>query len=159
MTHIGKRLLVSVILLGAALARPSSARAGDDACLEAVGGTSAGYVYSMYMLIGVTADAFTNKAYDAGKVKQLMTVGIKMLAESCKQLDKVKRAGLSSADRAAVEEYQVILGLLEDQARALVTYTGSGRAKDAERYEKTRQKAWRRITKLLGIEEVPAPPG
>ncbi len=152
-----RKTLFAALLIAVALAFPSRARA-DDACLEAVGGASAGYVYSTYMFIGVTADAFTKKAYDADKVKQLMTVGMKMLAESEKQLEKMKRSGLDSADRAVVEEFLAVLGLLRAQAGALITYSKSGLVKDAECYEKARKKAWSRITKLLGIEEVdPAP--
>lgn len=155
---IGHKHLFAAVLLAAALAFPSRARADDDACLQTVGGASAGHVYSTYMLIGVTADAFTKKAYDAHKVKQLMTVAIGMMSASQKQLEKMKSAGLSSTDRAAVEEFQAILGLLSVQARALITYAGSERPKDAECYEKARRKAWHRITKMLGIDENEPPP-
>ena len=157
MSHRKRFFAALLVFLGAALvARSTSAE--EEACLEAVGGTSAGYVYSAYMFIGVTADAFAGGAYDASRVKQLMTVGIEMLAESKKQLEKVKRAGLTRRDRAAVTEIQTVIGLLDAQARALVTYSKTGLDQDGRRYEKARHTAWRRVARLLGINEETSEP-
>lgn len=63
-----------------------SVRAQDDGRLSAIGGLSAAHMYTTYVAIGATADAFGNDVYDSQQVQDIMgsLVGmIDTLKNSC----------------------------------------------------------------------------
>ena len=58
--------------------------------LESIGSLSAAHIYTSYGYIGVTADAFIEKAFTAQQVTELMTEVVNMIEINIKSLRKVQ---------------------------------------------------------------------
>ncbi|HCS55506.1 MAG TPA: hypothetical protein DIW81_28625, partial [Planctomycetaceae bacterium] len=62
-----------LLAMGAVMALPGSAQAADDGRLSAIGGLSAAHMYTTYIAIGATADAFGNDVYETEQVQDIMS--------------------------------------------------------------------------------------
>lgn len=145
---------LAALLVTMLLAVPTpSARAADDAHLRAIGSLGASHIYTTYGYIGVLADAYVKDVYTAEKVQELMGEVVGIINANLKNLETVKQAGLSDADKQSVDEMIGIYKLLQNQAQTLSEFTKSKDREKAQAFEKTRQEVWPKIAKLLGIEE------
>ena len=144
-----KKLLALFALVAALTVAPVRAQEG---CLEAVGGLSAGHTYTTYLLIGMTADGFGKKAFDADHVHEIMTE-IANLTGSVPQLTGKLRANkLSDSDKKYLDDIDTIYGLLKDQANGLAAFAKSGKSEDSDKYEKARTTVFPKIQALLGVD-------
>ena len=118
----------------------------------ALGATGAQAVFSNYMAIAELADLYGAKAYDKAKATQLATMYAK-LTESAKDslTDLIDSGKLNEADTAAVQQMVVINDLLGKTANGIVTYIKDPSEDNLATYDKNRQKAWKSISKFLGI--------
>lgn len=126
---------------------------GDSAKLKAIGGLAAGHMYSTYLAIGATADAFGAGVYDKEQVKNLMGGLVGMMDNLKKQLLEVQEGLSDEGDIAFIDETVTILGLLQEEGRQLSAFAESGDTADFRAYDKARQTVWPKITKLLGLDE------
>lgn len=141
-----KTLLALVLALGLA-----SGAVAQDACLEAVGGLSAGHTYTSYLLIGTTADGFAKKAFDAEHVSEVATEIGTLCGNVTGLLAKLRGGKLSESDAKYLGEIEAIYALLKEQSAALAAYAKSNKNEDMEKYEKARTTVYPKIQTLLGI--------
>lgn len=120
----------------------------------ALGATGAQAVFTNYMAIAELADLFGAKAYDKKKVTELAGMYGK-LTEGAKDslTDLIDSGKLNDADTAAIREMVVINDLLTKMSSCIVAYAKDSSDENEAAYDKNRQKAWKSITKFLGIQE------
>jgi hypothetical protein len=131
-------------------AEPGSEPPVDDR-LYLIGAMGATQVYLSYAYIGAIGDGYVNKSYDAPKVQELMGEVSGMSQHLVQQLEKVNAGDLTNEDRAAITQMIDINRLLKKEADALVTFSKSPTAPNAEAFESVRREVWPKIAKLLGI--------
>lgn len=127
----------------------------EDKLLSAVGGFSAGLLYNTYGLIGSVADAFGKDAYSAETVTDLMNAQKNMADNIIKMLDGlIKDNALKDEnDKNYVIATKDIIAGLKKQAEILADYAKTNSSQQQRAYEQQRQKNWKDISKLMGIEE------
>lgn len=127
----------------------------EDKLLSAVGGFSAGLLYNTYGLIGSVADAFGKDAYSAETVTDLMNAQKNMADNIIKMLDGlIKDNALKDEnDKNYVTATKEIIAGLKKQAEILADYAKTNSSQQQRAYEQQRQKNWKDISKLMGIEE------
>ena len=127
----------------------------EDKLLSAVGGFSAGLLYNTYGLIGSVADAFGKDAYTAETVTDLMNAQKNMADNIIKMLDGLinDKALKDENDKNYVIATKDIIAGLKKQAEILVNYAKTNNNQQQKAYEQQRQKNWKDISKLMGIEE------
>lgn len=145
--------LVALLLTVWLVAPAQAVRAADDAHLRSIGSLGASHIYTTYGYIGVLADAYVRDVYTAEKVQELMGEVTGIINANLKNLEAVKKAGLSEADAVSVDEMIGIYKLLQVQATTLSEFSKTKDRDKAQAFEKTRQEVWPKIAKLLGIEE------
>ena len=92
--HVALMLLA----MGAVMALPGSAQAADDGRLSAIGGLSAAHMYTTYIAIGATADAFGNDVYETEQVQDIMSGMVGMIDTlNCCSFRKTARTKTTSA--------------------------------------------------------------
>lgn len=147
------KLFIAILLVFSGF---SAARAQCDADVrEAFGGVSSITIYNTYITIGAIADAYVNDVYDADRVKELMVEQTSMLQSVIDMLDKckvVKSDGLSADDVEYIKELIACLGSLKAEAQGLNDFAATGSEDAQTRYNTNRDKAWRQIKDLLGLE-------
>ena len=147
------RSCVALLALAVVCSWPSAVRAEDDGRLSAIGGLSAAHMYTTYIAIGATADAFGNEVYDAKQVKDIMNSLVGMIDTLKKQLLLVQENCKDDSDKKYIDETLDIYRLLQDEARQLSTFATSRDIADHRAYEKARTTVWTKIEKLLGLDE------
>jgi len=127
----------------------------EDKLLSAVGGFSAGLLYNTYGLVGSVADAFGKDAYTAETVTDLMNAQKNMADNIIKMLDGlIKDNALKDEnDKNYVIATKEIIAGLKKQAELLADYAKTNSSQQQRAYEQQRQKNWKDISKLMGIEE------
>ena len=147
-----------ILCLAALTLAPLSSRAekGEKAnpIAVALGATGAQAVFSNFFAIAELADLYGAKAYDKQKSTQLADTYGK-LTESAKDslTDLIDSGKLNKDDTASVQEMVVINDLLGKMASGIKTYIKEPSDDNEAAYEKNRQKAWKAISKFLGIED------
>ena len=146
-------LLAAALLLTAATAPAQDPKAGNPV-MHSFGAIGAQAVFSTYMSIAELGDLVGAKTYDHDKAGQLANMYAK-LSESAKDslTDLIDSGKLNSDDEAAVREMVVINDLLVKTATGIVNYMKEPSDENEAAYNKSRQKAWKSISKFMGIEE------
>lgn len=132
---------------------PNAQAPANNGQLTAIGGLTAANMYTTYIAIGATADAFGNDVYTAEQVRSIMTSFVGMMDTVKKQLLNVQEKLDSKDDIKYIDEAIEIFGLLQEEARQLSKFAASKSQDDYKAYEKARTTVWPRIKKLLGIKE------
>lgn len=130
-----------------------SVRAQDDGRLAAIGGLSAAHMYTTYVAIGATADAFGNDVYDSQQVQDIMGSLVGMIDTLKKQLLLVQENCEDKNDQEYIDETIGVYTLLQEEARQLSNFAESRDISDHRAYEKARTTVWPKIEKLLGLDE------
>ncbi len=151
-----KLAILSLALALTVLAPQNSLRAEEKAnpLATALGATGAQAVFSTYFAVAELADLYGAKAYDAKKCVQIASTYAK-LTESAKDSlsDLIDSGKLTEADTASVREMIVINDLLGKTANGIVEYVKDPSDENHSNYDKNRQKAWKAISKFLGLGE------
>src|SRR5687767_15842040 len=95
------------VLLALSFAAAGAARA-QDACVEAVGGLAASHPYTTYMYVGVTADLYAKKGYEADQVVTMMNEVSSLCQNAHGLFDKIKAGKLTDGDKKYLDEIQAI---------------------------------------------------
>jgi hypothetical protein len=120
---------------------------------ETVGLLSGLYLYQTYLNIGFLADARAHGVYDERGARSVLTTVLASLDAVDKQLIQLGNVASSYADRQATERLRAIVGLLRTQGQQLRLFWDTGQRAHSERYESTRQEAWRQLNALLGLDK------
>ncbi len=146
------RVALAVLAIGAVLTLPGSAQAKDDGRLSAIGGLSAAHMYTTYIAIGATADAFGNDVYETEQVQDIMSGMVGMIDTLKKQLLLVQENCEDKDDQRYIDDTIQVYNLLQEEARQLSTFAKTRDITDHRAYEKARTTVWPRIEKLLGLD-------
>lgn len=147
--------ITSLLCLAALALTPLSVRAEKaNPVTVALGATGAQAVFSTFFAIAELADLYGAKAYDKEKATQLADTYAK-LTESAKDslTDLIDSGKLNSDDTASVQEMVVINDLLGKMAGGIKGFIKEPSEDNEAAYQKNRQKAWKAISKFLGLEE------
>ncbi len=130
----------------------SQAASEDMIYLDAVGGFGGSYIYLTYAYIGMTADAFSKKVYQAEQVKDMMDETVSMLNKLIKLLGQVQTTDIAEEDKKFIDSMIDILTLLRAEAKHLSDYAKSNDPADVEKYDKARSTVLPKIKQLLRIQ-------
>lgn len=132
----------------------SAAEEKANPIATALGATGAQAVFTNYMAIAELADLFGAKAYDKKKVTELASMYGKFTEGAKESLtDLIDSGKLNEGDTSAVREMVVINDLLTKMTGCIVTFVKDPSEENQAAYDKNRQKAWKSITKFLGIQD------
>ncbi len=145
------RLFLAGMMLTLFLVSPGVTQAEDDGRLSAIGGLTAAHMYTTYVAIGATADAFGNEVYEAKQVQDIMNSLVGMIDTLKKQLLLVQENCEDVADQKYLDQAIDVYTLLQEEARQLSKFAGSRDIADHRAYEKARTTVWPKIEKLLGL--------
>jgi hypothetical protein len=146
------------IAIAAMIALPfTSARADDkkaDPLIAALGSTGAQAVFSTYFAVAELADLYGAKAYDAKKSVEIASTYAKLTENAKDSLtDLIDSGKLNEADTASAREMVVINDLLGRTATDIIAYIKESNDDNLAAYNKNREKAWKAISKFLGLGE------
>jgi len=120
-----------------------------DPSLVAVGAIGAANVYYSYLAIGSAADSFVSGTYDAGLAIAISNEVIFLNEGVIKSLQAmIAKNGLSTEDKNALRFLVETYGILNLQAKELVTFI-TDKKNDGAGYQEYRSSAWARIQKLF----------
>ena len=146
-------VLIAALLLSLTPAHAQDPKAGN-AVMASVGALGAQGVFSTYMAIAELADLYGAKTYD--KEKSLQLAGAYSgLTEAAKDSlsDLVDSGKLNTDDEAAVTQMIAINDLLGKTSQGIIAFIKDPSDENQATYDKNRQKAWKSISKFLGLEE------
>jgi hypothetical protein len=144
------------LAIAAALALPlTSVRADDkkgDPIINSLAATSAQAVFSTYFAVAELGDLYGAKAYDAQKCTQIAGTYVKLTENAKDSLtDLIDSGKLSETDVASARELVIINDLLGKTATGIVEYVKTPNDENLGTYNKNREKAWKSISKFLGL--------
>ena len=152
-THTHHQPIPNALLLASPAVHAQDPKAGNPV-MHTMGALGAQGIFSTYMAIAELADLLGAKVYEKDKALQLagMYAG---LTEGAKESlsDLVDSGKLNADDEAAVTQLIAINDLLGKTAQGVISYIKEPTEEHEGVYDKNRQKAWKSITKFLGIQE------
>lgn len=123
-----------------------------DPRLLVIGAGAATSTYLSFLSITITTDAYKRGVYNAEKAQQIF-LEIKQLASNLKnQLTKLESIKLSKADEKVVNNFIVILAMIQGYADNAVQYTRTGLKSDYENFQKSKRVTWAELKKVLGVK-------
>lgn len=121
--------------------------------LQAVGVLGIGHIQSTLGFIGVTADAFSTKTYDAKKVEDLMMGTINGIDAVKTPLRKLQETHLSDDDGEFIDRMIVTYESLQREAKALTNFARSRKTSDQEAFAKARRVALKKLEQLTEADQ------
>jgi hypothetical protein len=123
-----------------------------DPSLFAVGSLGASNLYFSYVVLGTVADGFASRGYGKDMARSLAEEAIALNRGSRNALQTLIDQGrVADADRDVVSEMIEAHGLLIQQAQGLLSYIED--RSQTEQFQRYRQRAWEKISAVLGIPE------
>ena len=151
-----KKILVILFVFSAPFfASSQTCEQREAKLLEALGSFSAGYLYNTYGMIGGIVDAYSKEAYTAKRVTELLDEQKNLVDNLAKTLSNLKDGGYlpDQQDKDYVVSANSILNGLKRQANLFETYMDVKTDKSFNDYNDQRQKNWKEITKLMGLDK------
>ncbi len=145
------RRIAVMIAVCVSLTATNGRAAENNPYLETIGALMASQLYTTYLYIGVTADAFAKDVYKAKQVRGMMNEIDGLLTNVAKYLKKVGQQKIIEADRQYINDSLNAIDLLKAQAKALVRFAGTNDDNDARVFDGARRSAYAQIAKLLGL--------
>jgi CHASE3 domain sensor protein len=151
---MNSKLLVTV-LSALVFAGARLQAAGDDTVLlNTLGYTTGQSVLLTHMAVGTLADAYAAKTYKSDQASTFITTYINVTKGMKEQMTKLVDADtLSKNDTQFVNNTIEVLDLVVKESEELKAYIITGDAKEAQAYDKARQKALKEIKTLLGMKD------
>ena len=151
-----RKILLALCLLAAtsnSFSQTSEER--EDKLLGMMGGLSAGFLYNTYGLIGSIADGYGQDAYTESTVTDLLEAQKKLADNMIALLDKmvVENAFKKQADKDYVVSSINIIKGLKNQEQLLLNLIKSKTQKNIAAYDLQRNKNWKDLSKLMGVDE------
>jgi len=132
-----------------------SAQSDKDAALETLGASGGLLLYNTYIAIGAIGDAYAGNSYEATYVKDITKEQIASIEAVIAQYNKLLSSGFLTdpEDKSFVGDIVMTLGYLKSEAKYLGDYADTNSESDSEKYQYNREEAWKKISKLLQLEE------
>jgi len=126
----------------------------QTALLEAVGSFMAGSLYQTYLTVGLLADGRDEGLYEDKQALDILATVDALLATHTKKLQALgKLEAIGPQERKTLSRLADLTDLLARQSRQLQAYWKTDKQQDADKYEATRQEAWKAISDLLGLDK------
>ena len=147
-------LVLTAVLLFSLVPTQAEEAKSENPALNTLGAVGAQAIFSTYMAIAEMADLYGAKTYDKDKALQLAGA-YSGLTESAKDSlsDLVANGKLSTDDEAAVTQMIAINDLLGKTAKGIIAFIKEPTDENQALYDKNREKAWKSMSKFLGLEE------
>ncbi len=122
--------------------------------LEAMGSFSAGLLYNTYGTIGSIVDGFAHDAYKEETVNNLLDAQKKLTDNLVKVFEDLENGGyLKAKDDIDYANTAIsILKGLKMQAQFMLNYVNNKSQQNQDAYDAQRNKNWKQISKLMGLE-------
>lgn len=115
-------------------------------------------IYSTFGCIGLTAELYEAKNFDAAKVQQITADVVKTSDLAVQMLKNARNAEGKAADDIPYEDLIQCYYLLDREARLLAEASKSGDKTDMQEFYEAREQTWDKVQDVLGIEDdEPAP--
>lgn len=151
-----KNLLFSIgILLISVNIYSQNCEEREGKLLEAMGSFSAAAMYNTYGAIGSIADGFGGEVYKAEMVTSLLNAQIALCGNLIKVMDSLKTGKILTAqsDQNYSTDVIAILKGLKNQASFFLDYVKDKAQQKMDDYSAQRDKNWKDLCKLMGMEE------
>lgn len=127
----------------------------EDDLLQTFGGMSAGFLYNTYGLLGSIADGFGKDAYNPSTVTDLMDAQQKLMDNMISLLEGMIRKNIfiKQSDKEYVLSSISVIKGLKTQVQLLQSLVKNQTQKNINAYDDQRNKNWKDISKLMGIED------
>lgn len=127
----------------------------EDKLLGIMGGLSAGFLYNTYGLIGSIADGYGQEAYSESTVIDLLEAQKKLADNMIALLDKmvVENAFKKQTDKDYIVSSVAVIKGLKSQVQLLITLIKNKTQKNIAAYDQQRNKNWKDLSKLMGVDE------
>lgn len=132
----------------------SSSRSGGNIQLQAIGALGVGHIQSTLGLIGVIADSVTKQIYTQKQVEDLMKGTVNGLESPKKMLRKLQDTNISPEDAEFIDRMIGVFNALQKEATALINYSKTLKAEEAQRFERERRTVLRKLADLTHQEDV-----
>lgn len=149
-----------VIAIHAAAVACGQAPAAKPADVEqhASAGLASLHIYSTFGCLGLAADLYECKQYDAAKVERIAGDVVKTSELAIEMLKNARTAAGKAADDIPYEDLLQCYYLLDREARLLAAAAKSGKKDDMQRCEQAREETWAKVKAVLGIDDAKASP-
>jgi hypothetical protein len=111
------------------------------------------HIYSTFGCLGLAADLYECKQYDAAKVQQIAGDVVKTSELAIEMLKNARTAAGKAADDIPYEDLIQCYYLLDREARLLAEAAKSGDKAAMQRCEQAREESWAKVSAVLGIEQ------
>ncbi len=147
-----KNLLYIIIVIFTLGNTPIKAQ-DNGILLETIGVLSAQTLYLTYVSIGTLTDGHANGNYDDEFSKNALKEYQNMAVIAKDQLKKLLNSpAITGEDFIFIDEMASTLEILRAEAEGYASYIETGNVQYVDIYEKKRNEAWDKITKLLDLE-------
>jgi hypothetical protein len=150
-----KKILLAFVFGAAALhVSGQNCEEREQALLTAFGGLSASYLYNTYGVIGSIGDGFGCDTYDVEMVDDLLSAQKRVLDNMIATIDNLinKKHLTDTSDISYSKSFIALMKGLRQQADLLIDYSKTKAKKKLTEYEAQRNKNWKDLAKLMGIE-------
>ncbi len=157
-------LLVCLLSSGRLFADDSAAKPRNETqanlLRHSVGGLAALNIYNTFGCIGLAADLYKSKEYDASKVEKIMQDVIRTSDLSVQMLKNFDAGTKGKSNQVPVADLIASYRLLDREARLLMAAVQSGDKLAMQKFYQAREESWAKAKRVLGIvEDKPAETG
>lgn len=110
-------------------------------------------IYSTFGCIGLTAELYEAKKFDAAKVQQITADVVKTSDLAVEMLKNARHDEGKAADDVPYEDLIQCYYLLDREARLLGEACKSGDKNDLQEFYEAREQTWDKVQDVLGIED------
>lgn len=127
---------------------------GKNAALSTLGTQGSMLLYDTYVLIGAFHDGYVVDAWDQEMMLALLDEQSGLMVTLTESYDSLLISGyLVEEDRLYLLEMKECARLLKNEADWLIAYVNYESDENHQQYLDARNKAWEKITEILGINE------
>lgn len=120
---------------------------------HASAGLASLHVYSTFGCLGLAADLFECKQYDAAKVQQIAGDVSKTSELAVEMLKHARAAEGKAADEIPYDDLIQCYFLLDREAQLLAAAAKAGDKESLQRCQQAREETWEKVKSVLGIED------
>ncbi|MBU1099713.1 MAG: hypothetical protein KKA84_04840 [Bacteroidetes bacterium] len=125
----------------------------EEMLLEAVGAFSGQNMYLTYLSLGNIADSYASGVYNNEFALQLTDELSEMIAMTIQKYDEMLSSKLIFGDDYnALMKFVDVYSALKEQSGGLRAMIVENKEDNIGKFERGRQKAWKQISEMLGLE-------
>lgn len=147
----GLAIVIGMMAGFGAAARPAQA---EESLEQSLGAATAFALYDVQMVIGLTADAFAKKVYEAETVNEIVGEQKTMMTNLDKHLAGLRKLdSISAEDKKALKSLSECIALLQETADALLEYVEDQSDENAEEFQTARKASHAALAEIMGLDK------